>query len=822
MHKSLTNIWHFAPTWATAAATWDEFAQVDVEGGVKGSAIDFLTKQRNINGEMGYRLGCNAHLAEDLVKMRFFPQDPIIGYRQWSINSDNYVNVDYVSRMLDANLLLRSDSSEVELITSRNADDSIKSENIQLNIENLKLEEWIALVPALKETQGTLDANIDVTWDGTNVDGDATVNIEQLVYKGRREGNVSLDADFDVDPLTASTRLTADLISDDRHVATIEGTLNDATTPTPLHATASFDRFPLRKANPFIPGGYVWLDGYAVGEVNVTGALDSLVLNGTVTADSATLNLPRYGSSLKLDTTPIPIKDNYIALTDYRLLGANGNDAIVNGYVDMSDPQETIIDLSLSALNVQFMDSEQNDFNEIFGKGLANVDATVKSNGDVTKVRADATLLAGSNLTYVMKDEITQLTQEDDDMVTFTDFSDPDAQALTMVTAKGSSATDVIVFLTVQQGAKINVFMDDEGQNRATVDGSGRLKYSLDFAGKDNLTGTYTIESGNLRYTPPLISQKNFDINSGSSLVWTGDMYNPQLSLTGNEKLKTSVTSEDEGTRLVEFLIKADVGGTLNNMKLDFDLSTESDITVQNELQSMSDNQRSQAAINLLLYNTYSGTNSAGTLNNLTASAALFSFLQSQLNSWAAKTLPGVELSFGINQYDGSQETGGVETTYSYRLAKSLFNDRFKIVVGGEYNTAVTNEEKIADNLFNDVSLEYYLNSRGSRYVRLFRHSGYQNVLEGQVTETGVAFVLKQKLSNLKNLFTFKHSREYLLRDSLEKARKEQLKLQEGAIDAIQQQTVTADPVDETSDNTTQRNVDKPTVTRKDDESNNE
>ena len=332
-------------------------------------------------------------------------------------------------------------------------------------------------------------------------------------------------------------------------------------------------------------------------------------------------------------------------------------------------------------------------------------------------------------------------------------------------------------------------------------------------SGRDNLTGSYIIQEGNLRYTPPLISQKNFNITNGSSITWTGDMLNPQLNLKGTERLKTSVKTDDKGPHLVEFVIDANVGGTLNSIDLDFDLSCESDMTVQNELQSMTDNQRSQAAINLLLYNTYSGTNSAGNINNLTASSALFSFLQSQLNAWAAQTLPGIDLSFGINQYQGQRN--GTETSYSYRLAKSLFNDRFKIVVGGEYSTEATAEEDIASNLFNDISLEYYLNDVGSRYLKLFRHASYENVVEGQVTETGVAYVLKRKLTNLKNLFKFKHSREYLLKDSLEKARKAELELQENAIDAMGENVndTFVVPLDDDA-------IDKPTVNRKKEDEN--
>ena len=301
-------------------------------------------------------------------------------------------------------------------------------------------------------------------------------------------------------------------------------------------------------------------------------------------------------------------------------------------------------------------------------------------------------------------------------------------------------------------------------------------------------------------------------------------MLNPQLNLKGTESVMTSVTYIDETkegkevTRAVDFLIDANVGGSLNNIDLKFDLSCENNMTIQNELQSKTDNERSRDAIQLLLYNTYTSTSISdkSDLNlGLTASSALFSFLQSKLNAWAAETLPGIDLSFGINQYEGSHN---IETSYSYRLAKTLFNGRFKIVVGGMYSALALEEENLtlADNLFSDISLEYYLNDVGSRYLRLFRQLSYENVLEGPVTETGIAYVLKRKLTNLKNFFTFKHSREYLLRDSLEKARKAALKLQENAIDAMSSQddenTIDV-PLDE-------QGIDKPTVTRKkDDES---
>ena len=53
-----------------------------------------------------------------------------------------------------------------------------------------------------------------------------------------------------------------------------------------------------------------------------------------------------------------------------------------------------------------------------------------------------------------------------------------------------------------------------------------------------------------------------------------------------------------------------------------------------------------------------------------------------------------------------------------------------------------------------------------SRYLRLFRHTGWESVLEGEVTEMGVGFVMKRKAPTLKMLFrSFKP--RFLRRDSV-------------------------------------------------------
>ena len=81
---------------------------------------------------------------------------------------------------------------------------------------------------------------------------------------------------------------------------------------------------------------------------------------------------------------------------------------------------------------------------------------------------------------------------------------------------------------------------------------------------------------------------------------------------------------------------------------------------------------------------TYTGKDTKAT-GNLSGNP-LFSFITSRLNNWAASAMKGITVTFGFDNYEETHS--GVSSKamrYSYQVSKSLFDDRFKIVIGGNY-----------------------------------------------------------------------------------------------------------------------------------------
>lgn len=741
--------------------TFDDFAHVTLNGFAGINRLSVFLKQQNIKGEKGFNLGLSAMLEDSIVTVRLVPQKPTIAYKPWTVNKDNFISLDLANKHLDADLALHGDNSFIKIFTEHPlSGDSIvhhhdmneQQEDLVLQISQIHLQDWLSINPFAPPVKGDLDANLRFRYDQGVLTGKGNVGLRELTYGRDRVGTFDLDVDVANSP---GGKLMADvsLMVDSVKTITARGVLNDSTASSPFLLDFRMIKFPLRVVNPFIPQGMAKLSGMLNGEMEITGDMAKPVFNGYIDFDTTEVSVKMLGTSFRFSEEKIPVDSGIISFDNFEIYGCNNNPLVVNGAVNAHNIANLGLNLSMKANNIQVVNSQRPHRADVYGKAYLDLNATARGDMSFLKVNADMRILAGTNVTYVISEARQSLaSQSNEDMVHFVQFNDTaKVAAADSITATGM-ALDLDAQLHIDQGAIINVDLSANGSNKVHLQPSGDVVYTMSEFNGDRMTGRIDINGGFVRYTPPFMSEKQFEFQEGSYIAFNGDVMNPMLNIHAVDVMKANVTQEGQNSRLVNFDIKLSVTNTLDNMNVAFDLSTDDDITVQNELASMSAEQRANQAMNMLLYNVYTG---AGTKGNANLSGnQLYSFLTSRLNSWAANNIRGVDISFGIDQYDKTY--GGATSTttsYSYRVSKTFFNDRFKIVVGGNYSTDADADENFSQNLINDISFEYMLNQSGSMYIKIFRHTGYESVLEGEITQTGVGFVLKKKLNSLWELF---------------------------------------------------------------------
>ncbi len=737
----------------------DEWHKVNLFGTFSGNTLSLNLDQQNLSGVTGFRFGFDiSALPDTTVILSVTPANPVIGYKNWSVNDGNFLKFNIPTKHLDADLVMNGERSSLEILTEGHEEadsihDRTEQEDLLIRLKDIHIQDWIRLNPFAPVISGDVSADMRLNSGQGILMGMGEASISNFYYNRQQVADFSTHFNVAADR-SGTLQAFADLYVDSVRTVTIRGALNDSTAPTPLSLDFNMIRFPLAVVNPFMPTGTARLSGVLNGDMSITGTSDSPIMNGYVDFDSTAVNVTMLGTPFTFSSEKIPVVNSVVALDSFAITGCNENPLRVRGSVDLSSLTDVKIDLALNAQNMMLVNSRRaRGGADVYGKAYIDLDATVHGGLTLLAVDLEASILPETNVTYVLPPTQSAIVDRTGgDMVKFVNFSDTAA----VLRADSLQTQEMMMFLnaalTIEQGSTISVDLSPDGKYKAQIQGNGTLTYDMTPMSEGRLTGRLNLDKGFVKYgVPPIVSDLLFNFDGTNYVTFSGNMMNPGLNLHAVDVVKANVIQNGQNSRLINFDVSIGVTGTLENMNVVFDVSTIDDIQIANELASMSPEQRASQAMNLLLYKTYTGP---GSKTDKTMANSLYNFLAGQLNNWAANTIKGVDLTFGIDQYD--RTNNGVSSSamsYSYQMSKSLFNDRLKIVVGGNYTTDANADENFSQNLINDISLEYFLNNARTMYLRLFRHTGYESVLEGEITQTGVGFVYRRKLRKISHMF---------------------------------------------------------------------
>lgn len=734
--------------------TMDEFANVNLSGYLGANRISAYLNQQNIQGETGYKIGLTAALQDTTLTVHFTPLKSIIAYRPWTLNTDNYIDVNMSNYKVEANLEGSSNESSILLMTQVGADDQ---QELHLKLTDIHVQDFLNMSVTAPPLTATINSDIRARYNGKELVGIGRVKLTDLSYEQTKISDINLGLNAAIEE-DGTSDFSATLNVEGKKAMTLSTKLSsqDGEGLQPEFIKLNLNEFPLSLANAFLGLDVAQLSGALTGEMDMTGSLTSPLLNGSISCDSVAVYLPMLGSSLKFDKEPLVVDNNVIMFNEFDIFGANSNPLTINGTVDAQDFTDIQLDITADANELQLVNNDIRAGSDMYGKLFLNLSASAY--GPLTHFDVDANLniLNNTNVTYTLPEATAAIqTEKDSGVVKFVNLADTVQQV--EPEAPASVYMRLNARASITPGAQITVNLNPNGSDRVQLSPSGTLTLYKNFMDDMTLNGQLTLGQGFVRYNIPVIGEKVFDFDPNSYVLWNGAMMNPVLNIKATDTMKVSVV-QGGNSHLVNFLVDLNITNNLSSPKVLFDLSTNDDMTIQNQLQSMTAEQRNSTAMNLLITGQYNNGDISSSGSSMLM-GNVYNLLTSQINSWAARNIRGVDLSFGVDQYDHTVDgQSSTAMSYSYQLSKSLFNNRFKINVGGNYSTDDSADDNLTQNLISDISFEYMLRQTQTQtmFVKLFRHNGYESILEGEITEMGVGFVMKKRLGDLRNLFRFK------------------------------------------------------------------
>ncbi len=698
-------------------------------------------------GERGVDVGLQAALVDGGLNIHLYPENPVLAYRNFKVNKDNYIFLGKDNSIRADVDLLADDGTGLKIYGEPK--DSVN--DLTVSVNQVNLGELSAVLPYMPKLSGMLSGDVHVTDDRQHkqLSAMASLTADNFKYEDMPLGNVGIDAVY-LPKKGGEHHASAFISSNGEEVLACNGTYFDRDGGT-FEGDAQLHDFPLQMLNGFMAGTDVALKGIAGGDLRVNGSLDKPVINGSLDLDSAHIYSDVYGFDLRTDERALDIKDSRIIFSDYRLFSTGKEPMVLNGTFDMSDFERMRMDFAMRAKNFELINTRKKAQSILFGKVYANYVGTLKGTTDNLSLRGKLEVLDRTDVTYILKDSPLSVDDRLHDLVQFTNFKDSTQTAQPEKAVDGGM--DITMGISISDAAIFHCNLSDDGQSYVKLEGGGDMTLRMTQQGDMRMTGLFTTNSGEMKYQLPVIPLKTFQIVQGSYVQFTGDVMNPTLNIAAKERTKAVVT-EDDKQRSVAFDVGVKITKPLNDMGLEFTIEAPEDLNIQNQLASMSAEQRGKAAVTMMATGMYMTDETMMSGSGFKANNALNAFLQSEIQNIAGSALKTIDINLGVES--GTSQTGTSTTDYSFQFAKRFWGNRISVIIGGKVSTGA-DATNSAESFINNVSVEYRLDQGATRYVKAFYDRDTQDPLEGQLTKTGAGLVLRRKTDKLGELFIFRN-----------------------------------------------------------------
>ena len=701
------------------------------------------------NGKKGFDLAVQAAMKGKGIQLSITSPQSILGYKSFAVNDSNYIYIGR-DRRLSADLRLEAADGTGMLVSTEDSD-TTSLQNVTLSMNHFELGNLLAVLPFAPKLSGMLDGDYHLVQTKKELTISSDMTIKKLIYENSPMGDVGTQ--FVYMPKDDGSHYVDGIITQDgKEVGILSGTYNNEGAGE-LDATLEMNHFPLNYVNGFVPDQIVGLDGFGEGTLTMKGSLKNLDINGEVYLDSSYLVSVPYGIKMRFADDPVQIRNSHIQFENFELFASNGSPLDISGYLDFSNFAQMKLDAQMRAENFQIINSKKNSRSEVYGKAF--VDFMGRINGELSNLQLTGKLdvLGNTDVTYVVRDGTLATDNDLKDLVQFTNFND----STTNVVVKRPDITGFTMALNVDIDEQAHVFcaLNADQSNYIDFLGGGNLLLNYDPTNSVQVRGRYTLNDGKMKYSLPVIPLRTFNIKDGSYIEFTGNPMKPTLNITATENVRTSVSSGSGEGRIVDFECGVSLTKQFPKPGVQFIITAPEDQEMQNVLNTKGVEERSKLAVTMLASGMYfDGENSASA--NTAMSGALAGFLQTQVNSITGKALNSIGLDLTANMESAADVNGNLHTDYTFKFSKRLWNNRLRIIMGGRVSTGSQFSEENGA-YFDNFSLEYRLNQKETKYLKLYYEREAYDWLEGNLSEFGAGFMWRRKLRHFKDIFRFKN-----------------------------------------------------------------
>lgn len=624
--------------------------QIDIEHVFSNNTVEYTLAAKQDVYKNSLRLVGDARITDAGIAFRFKPSVSKIinGGQVWVIDRSNQLTwVD--SFLVVKDLSFRSGSENIDM---QGKVGKLRSDSLLVHITNLR-SQTIASITGIDSnlTYSIQSFSVAAMAILGNMEVVTTGQIQDITYYGIRYGNLTTGMAYA--DASGMAKFTGMLSSDNQKIFDFTGGYATRDTLQPLDATFSAYDLPLEMFQPFVEPNITSLKGKAgFNGFRVSGSPDKLQAVGEGMFSDVSFKVDYLKSSFSLkDSSLIRFNERFIHFPELVVYDEKGMPANFSGKIFHSGFKDFRFDLQLSDMNhFQVMNTGSEDNSAFYGTVILRQGIGFVT-GNLQNINLDLDLVTDEGTSMNIPLSGYGKTERPD----FIRFVGPDNGIVADDTNRlDIQGINLRMRLYATPDATCRVIFDEKVGDVIEVQGEGTINMDISTLGDFSMSGTYMIQSGNYLFTSQNIVNKNFIIEPGGKLIWSGDPYDAYIDIKAKYRLQADISaiSVDRAKKRVPVNVLMNMQGSL--LKPYISLAIQSDVTQEQALELVSllrnaqndEKELNRQVVSLLIFGRFAPPNNFfGEGSGAGITSSISELISNQVNLWLTQTFGG----FGDN-----------------------------------------------------------------------------------------------------------------------------------------------------------------------------
>ncbi|MDB5030584.1 translocation/assembly module TamB domain-containing protein [Mucilaginibacter sp.] len=479
---------------------------------------------------------------------------------------------------------------------------------------------------------------------------DAHMNIDSLKMNKTLVGNVKLVSSLDNERKQANVNLN--ILNKGLETLNIGGTYSLGKEETDkLDFTVKMNETEAVIFGPFVKDLVSELKGTISTDLKLTGSLAKPQLNGSVTLANTGITV-NYLKTAYIANDKLIVTNSVINIDNLSLKDMHGGEGTVKGSVDLNNLSNPTINAVLTARNLMALNTTFKDNHLYFGTAYSSGRFSFVGPIDNISIDIRARTEAGTVFNIPLN---TSTTVSDYDFIKF--VSHKDTTGLNIPKVKAFNGVTLNFDLTVDEKTTVKITTD-----LGVLTGTGQttnLNMHINSLGDFDMVGSFLITSGKFEFTAKNFISKNFAVNQGGTIRWTGNPSNAEINLNAIYEVRTDISplytaaglQSPKGNEQVLVQAEMLITKSLLHPDIGFDFNFPTDPSIKDDLGTYlaDNNNRNQQALSIIVRRSFaSGTGNNNLTNQVfsTAGSAVSELFFNRVNSFISQSnIPNFDLN---------------------------------------------------------------------------------------------------------------------------------------------------------------------------------